>query len=156
MKTPTEILAPIGTRRDFRQAIESGQQQKQDALNRRERLADIWAALSDSYGNAFNNQFGDEPNQTWADGLAGHTVEQISVAVGQLIKQGADYAPNLAAVLGAIGCSNKWEHSLQSRPCHEVLAAPVVDLGEGNLIENNPIDPNKTPADYFAEMRTSK
>jgi len=119
----------------------------------KERLEPIWAALSDAYGSSFVNQFGDEPSSMWIGGLSAYNEEQIRGGIVGLINSGSPYAPNLPTVIGAIEESSGWRHARQSKPCHEVLAAPIVDRGEGALMIDAPVDKEKTPADYCREMK---
>ena len=114
--------------------------------------------MSEAYGNAFTNQFGDEPNITWSSGLSTYDLEDIQAAVGSLITSGERYAPNLATVIGRIEQDSGWEHSRQSRPAHEVLSAPIIDKGQNRYLD----DPDSMKArelgtpdsnpDYFSNL----
>lgn len=121
METPKTILAPLKTRGDFRQAIESERQQREGELNRRESLADAWAALADAYGSAFTSQFGEEPNQTWADALSRFDWQDVMLAVGRVIDSGGEYAPNLSTIMRELNQTNAPFQHLQQRPAREVL-----------------------------------
>lgn len=153
MKKPTDILSPIKTRGDFRQAIGSGQKQQSERESARERLLPLWAALADAYGNAFTNQFGDEPNDTWVDGLSQFDGQQVVDAVGRLITRGETYAPNLATVMGEIQQAKAPNQHLMYRSAQEALSAPIIDKGENRLLENNPVEQGLTPEDYLKQMR---
>ena len=93
----------------------------------------MWAAIADAYGSAFTSQFGDEPNQTWADGLSTFTVEQVVEAVGRIITGGGSYAPNLGTVMKELQVSKAPNQHLMSRSVDEALNAPVVDRSEKPL-----------------------
>ena len=121
METPKTIMDPLKTRGDFRQAIGSGQQQREGELNRRESLAEAWAALADAYGNAFTSQFGEEPNQTWADALSRFDWQDVMLAVGRVIDSGGEYAPNLSTVMRELNQKSAPFQHLQQRPAREVL-----------------------------------
>lgn len=146
----SELINPK-TRGDFRRATESAQRQSRDAESESERLLPIWAGLADAYGSAFTSQFGDEPNASWIGGLSEYSTEQITAAVGGLIKAGDSYAPNLATVIGAIESANDWRHKRQSRSLEQIRQEEVIDHGEGKLLLADPDD--RTPEQIMADMR---
>ncbi|MCK4621074.1 MAG: hypothetical protein KAT62_02545 [Desulfuromonadales bacterium] len=76
-------------------------------------------------------------------------------AVGAIIKSGAQYAPNLASILGVMAQSSNWELARSSRPAAEVLAAPIIDKGADQyLITEIPeSDLTKSPKDHMEEMK---
>ncbi len=106
MATPRatrEILDNLNRPADFQRASESAGSPGSDATRQRDRLLEIWADLADAYGSAFVNQFGTEPNDTWAAGLATYPVEKIRAAIGYLFDSSPhDFAPNLATIRNAI------------------------------------------------------
>lgn len=141
------------TRGDFRQATESAQKRQNGLDNAREKLTQTWASLADAYGNAFTNQFGLEPNDTWAAGLSDYPESEILAAVGRLITRGEQYAPNLATILGEIaGTAPAPFQHLQRRTVSEVLSAPIIDRGEGNLLP--PPADDRTPEEIISSIKS--
>lgn len=151
MENTKELLQVIKTRGDFRRLTECGQEELNARHNAVERLWPVWEALSEAYGNAFTNQFGDEPSDVWAGGLAEYSLDRIRDAIAWIIKSGDRYAPNLATVISNIESGDSWEHKKQSRPANEVLCSPIIDLGDGRALPPPNID--KSPEEYLKEMR---
>jgi len=72
----------------------------------------MWASMADAYGSAFTSQFGATPNETWAAGLADHSLVDINLAIGRLVNAGREFTPNLASVIFEITKGAKhWGHA---------------------------------------------
>lgn len=125
----------------------------------RERINKFFALIRVGWGAAkFNSQFADEEDlkhnkRFYAEQILQYTPEKLAEAVQMGVNlrgQGEEdfLFPDVAKILGLIG--SDWEHK-RYKPAHEVLNAPIVDLGEGRLLEG-PKD-EKSPDEHLAEMR---
>jgi len=106
--------------------------------------------MAESYGNAFVNQFGEEPNPTWIAGLSTLTDEQLRYGFTNAMAAGSDFAPSLPAFI-ALCTPDDWEHNRQSRPAAEVLLDKPVDLGEGKHLPAPQDD--RTPDEHIAGLK---
>ena len=98
METPKELMKNVKTRGDFRRVIGSGKQQSDDTAKEVSKIWKLWAALAEAYGNAFVNQFGEEPSLTWLNGLSGYTEEELKRGFDAVLDRDSDFAPNLGTV----------------------------------------------------------
>lgn len=58
-------------------------------------LWELWERMGAAYGHQWASQQGDEPNDTWARGLAGLTNEQFSTGLQALLDRKDIWPPNL-------------------------------------------------------------
>jgi len=146
MQKIQQTTGNLKTRGDLRRLSESGQQQSATLGKCKASLFPLWDALSQSYGAAFVNQFGDEPNDAWANGLAHYSDAEIFRGFEQAINSGSDYAPNLSTIVRCIAETRPRRYHQPFDPNQK-----MIDRGEGRLLPAP--DVGKTPAEYLAEMR---
>ena len=56
---------------------------------------ELWQRMAEMYGHQWASQQGDEPNDTWARGLADVTPEQFGAGLRALLKRAEKWPPNL-------------------------------------------------------------
>ena len=88
--------------------------------------------MTEMYGSLWSNSQGDEPNETWAMGLDILSPKEIGAGLVALRDSAKPFPPTLPEFIGLCRHQNAPAQHLMSRPCHEVLSAPIVDKGEGN------------------------
>jgi len=129
MKTPKDVLNKVKTRGDFRRVSESGKRQNANTAKEVSKIWKMWGALAEAYGNAFVNQFGEEPSATWLNGLNGYTEEELKRGFDAALDSGSDFAPNLGTIRRLIG---ETQTKAYHRPYDPDKA--IQDHGEGRLL----------------------
>lgn len=77
--------------------------------------------MADAYGNAFTSQYGEEPNPSWAAGLAPFADDQIREGYTRAIFDNREFPPNLSTLIGYINESNAAPHQhLQGRSLSQI------------------------------------
>ena len=55
----------------------------------------LWVSMAEMYGTKWTHHYGDEPNTTWACGLAGLTDRHIARGINAVIDSGEEWPPSL-------------------------------------------------------------
>ncbi len=151
MQTPKDVLDPISTRGDLRRLSASCNERESTQTEATERLFKLWAAMGATWGNAFFNQYGDQPDPVWINTLAGFTEEQLMEGYYRAKSAGLEFPPNLSVFLDYVRGQSDWEHRRQSVLAHDALNAPAIDLGEGRLLP--PPSDDRTPQQHLDDLK---
>ena len=90
------------------------------------------------YGSLWATSQGDEPNETWALGLATLQPAQIGDGLVALRDSAKPFPPTLPEFIGLCkGPDNAPFQHLQQRTAHEALNAPIIDKGVKELPDPN-------------------
>lgn len=77
---------------------------------------ELWQRMGEIYGHQWASQQGDEPNDTWCQGLADLTPQQFAVGLRALLDRESAWPPNLVEFRQL--CTGR-DESAWERQCHK-------------------------------------
>ena len=89
---------------NFQQQSESKQK-----LLPEETMSVLWVSMAQMYGTKWTHNYGDEPNATWAAGLAGLTDRHIARGINAVMDSGEEWPPSLPKFKSLCKAGEGWQ-----------------------------------------------
>ena len=89
---------------NFQQPSESKQK-----LLPEETMSVLWVSMAQMYGTKWTHNYGDEPNATWAAGLAGLTDRHIARGINAVMDSGEEWPPSLPKFKSLCKAGEGWQ-----------------------------------------------
>lgn len=69
----------------------------------------LWVSMAQMYGTKWTHNYGDEPNATWAAGLAGLTDRHIARGINAVMDSGEEWPPSLPKFKSLCKAGEGWQ-----------------------------------------------